>query len=451
MKTNKFQSFGSKLRAFFSEHKAATIVLALLLIIRIVAIYETGYQYSLESDDLSYVKSGIHFANTGTITMHDDAYPSAQIMPGMTVLIGLFSLIFGEGKLLWLTLKLAWAVMGALCAWYIYKSVILFAPKWCGVVMMLPLFRPDYVWMDSVLLTETPFLLSLMMMVYYTLKMGKENHGYKNFILCMLSYFFGLMLKANIALYPLFALVYLLIVKYDRKLLLKQCAILACAVLCFIIPWSIRNYIQFHTFVPLTYGAGNPTLLGTYQGRGWPLDEELDYKTNVDDVLKEEYAEYFDENGNPEPRYAKYLSLKHDSIKASYRQKEWMKTAPVGFFYSFLVLKPQSMINSIFYWRTTFGIEADLLQYLPYLEIMLCAFAGIAAWIIKRFRSQISFVLALYLGNIYIYAATFSFDRYNASLVYLRYIAIGIGLSVIIPLIAKGCKAVLNNAKQNEA
>lgn len=443
MKSNKFQNFRSTLCGFFKEHKAAIIVMAFLFIVRMALLYETGIEYNLESDDLSYVKSGIYFANTGTITMHNE-YPSAQIMPGMTVLIGVFSLLFGEGKLLWLVLKLLWMAMGTLCAWYIYKSVYLFAPKWCGVVATLPLFRPDFVWMDSVLLTETPFLLCLVMMVYYTLKMGKENSGYKNFIWCMVAYMLALMFKANIAPYPLFALVYLLIVKYDRKLLLKQCAVLACVVLCFIIPWSVRNYMQFHTFVPLTYGAGNPTLLGTYQGRGFPPDEGLDYETNVDEVVKKEYAEFYDEDGNVLPQYVKYVSLQSDGIKAEYRLKEWFKSDPVGFIYSFLVLKPLSMMNTVFYWRTCFGIGVDLIHMFPYLEIFLCIFVAVAALIIKKFRSQIFFLLSLYIGNIYIYAATFSFNRYNASIIYLRYIAIGIGLAVIIPFIAKGCKTVLD-------
>lgn len=92
----------------------------------------------------------------------------------------------------------------------------------------------------------------------------------------------ALMLKANIGIYPLFAAIYLLVVKYDFKVLLKQGLILACALLCFMIPWSIRNYIQFQAFIPLTYGSGNPKLLGTYQGEGYPADETLDYETNVE-------------------------------------------------------------------------------------------------------------------------------------------------------------------------
>lgn len=97
------------------------------------------------------------------------------------------------------------------------------------------LFRADFIWMDNLILTETPFMLALTAMVYYTLRMGKQP-GFRYFWPCAISYMAGLMLKANIALYPLFALVYLLVVKYDRKLLAKQCVVLAGVVLCFVIP-----------------------------------------------------------------------------------------------------------------------------------------------------------------------------------------------------------------------
>ena len=65
------------------------------------------------------------------------------------------------------------------------------------------------------------------------------------------------MMKANIGIYPIFAFIYLLLVKYDFKLLLKQGLILVGVLLCFIVPWSIRNYIHYDAFIPLTYGAGN--------------------------------------------------------------------------------------------------------------------------------------------------------------------------------------------------
>lgn len=152
--------------------------------------------------------------------------------------------------------------------------------------------------------------------------MGREGR-WRDFWCCLIAYMGALMLKANIAPYPVFALLYLLMVKYDRKRLLRQCVVLSCAVLCIVIPWSIRNYIRFGAFIPLTYGAGNPTLLGTYQGVGYPNDEELDYDTNVDDVLREEYAAYFEEDGSIREGMERYVALQRDAIAAKYRQKVW--------------------------------------------------------------------------------------------------------------------------------
>ena len=178
---NKHKMSG-RLAAFVRQHRAALVVMALLLLVRLMALYSLGFTYSIESDDLAYVESGIRFAQTGSITMHTE-YPSAQIMPGLAVLIGLFSLVFGEGKLLWVALKLLWIVMGVCTAWYIYRCVSLFVPQWCGVLAMLPLFRADFIWMDNLILTETPFMLALTAMVYYTLCMGRTP-GYRYFWPC---------------------------------------------------------------------------------------------------------------------------------------------------------------------------------------------------------------------------------------------------------------------------
>lgn len=442
-------SFKTKVKkdflSFMKAHKAALIVLSLLLILRLMALYSLGFTYSLESDDVSYIESGIRFARTGTITMHDD-YPSAQIMPGMTVLIGLFVLLFGEGKLLWIALKLLWICMGLGTAWFVYRSVCLFVPKWCGIIGMLPLFRADFIWMDNLILTETPFLLALTAMVYYTLRMGRQP-GFRYFWPCAISYMAGLMLKANIALYPLFALVYLLVVKYDRKLLAKQCVVLAGIVLCFVVPWSFRNYVQFHAFVPLTYGAGNPTLLGTYQGEGFPSDDILDYETNVERVAEEKYADYYDDAGKVLPRYQRYVSLQKDGIKAAYRQQVWWNTDYKKMLYSYGVIKPQTVIESVFYWDTVFDQPIETLQQIQRVDLYLCIASLVAALVLKRHRKPLLFITAVYLGNIYIYSMTYAFSRYNASLMSMRFILLGVGAGLLVLLLKRGMDTMAARSK----
>lgn len=427
--------------AFISRHKWALIVLSLLLIMRVFGLYSLGFAYSMNSDDAAYIKSGITFAKTGMIAMHDLEYPSAQSMPGMTVLIGLLSLVFGEGELLRAALRLLWICMGTLTAWFVYRSVRLFAPAWCGVIGMLPFFRADMVWMDNLILSETPFMLALTAMVYYTLRMAREP-GWPAFWRCLAAYMAGLMLKANIAPYPLLALLYLLLMKYDRKLLLRQCAALAGVVLCFVIPWSVRNYVHFHEFIPLTYGAGNPNLLGTYQGAGFPADEILDYDANVEPVVRERYARCFDENGEVKPQFRMYVSLKCDGIKAAYRQRAWAQTDIMKMAFSYLVLKPAMMIKNIFYWDVLFDETRDSLMVEQRINLGICILAMVAAVILKRHRDVVFFTAGVYLANVYIYSTSLAFDRYTASLMSLRFILVGIGSALILGLLQRGMETL---------
>jgi len=418
---------------WLKKHKIAIIVLLLLFLERLLALHQLGVTYTLWSDDASYIKSGIHFMHTGMITMHDD-WPSAQIMPGMTVLIGLFARLFGTGTVLWAVLKLFWITMGTLTAWWIYRSVCLFVPKWCGILAMLPLFRPDFVWMDNLILTETPYMFALAASVYFTLKIGKSP-SWVYFFGLLAAYMGGFLLRANLLLYAPLALLYLLLAGYDKKLLRKYSAIFAAALICFILPWSVRNFIQFRAFIPLTYGAGNPILKGTYQGSGYPLDEELDYAANVDSVVAQVYRKYYQENGEVQPRYARYVSLARDNIMARYRQKIWVQCNPKSFLSSYLIAKPAHIIRSVFYWKEIFNIGGDLVIPLHKIVLVICAATAVISLMLKKLRLQVLFLSGTYFVNIYMYAMGLAFERYNAPLQCLLFILVGFGVGLGVQMV----------------
>ena len=84
------------------------IIMIISLVLHILAIKQLEFNYTLNSDDASYVKSGIVFLQTGEITMH--GVISAQIMPGMTFLIAFMALIFGTGTKLMISLKVLWMI-----------------------------------------------------------------------------------------------------------------------------------------------------------------------------------------------------------------------------------------------------------------------------------------------------------------------------------------------------
>lgn len=413
----------NKLRAFAREHRGILAVLALALLERLALLWLLGPEYYIASDDGAYINAGVIFARTGTITVHETL--SAQIMPGMPVLIGLVCRLVGVGTALWLTLKLIWIALGVLTVWFTYRAVTVHAPKWCGVAAAACFLAPNFAWMDNLILTETPFLCCLAAMVYGTFRMAETRQG-RYFALTLVGYMGALMLKANIGLFPVFAAVYLLVKKYPFRRLLLQGIGLGCVMLCFLIPWSIRNYQLFDAFIPLTYGTGNPRLLGSYQGIGYPTDGELDYSA-VEAEAAQKLAKYYDSQGNPrEEHLQKYLELQQDGFKADYRLQVWWEQAPLSMLFSYLVYKPAMMLVNVFYWEPVFGTPRWLLIGLRCLELLLGAAGTVLALRNRRNRPELWYLLALYGFHLYLYAMNFSFSRYGESLIVLRYILLGL-------------------------
>lgn len=417
----------TRLLAFVRREWLPCVLVLLLFGVRLLALDTLNATYSLLSDDMSYIRSGIHLAQTGTLTMHN-TYPSAQIMPALSGLIALFYLIFGEGTALWVALKLFWAAMGALSGWFLYHSVRLYAPAWCAVTATLLLLRTDILWADNLILTETPFLLCFHILVYCTLQLGKNKGGRRYAVGFLLAFLAAFMLRANIAWFALFAGGYLLASRYDWRELIKQGAALVLALVCVLTPWTIRNYIQFHAFLPIGYGIGNPMLLGTYQGRGYPLDEELDYETNVDAVVREEYADYYGPDGTVLPEYERYVALQADAVKAEYRKTVWRERDPGSYWLSYLVLKPLHMMDSVFYWAVLWDIPYRMLRWIQRAVLAVSLLGLISTLWEKRGRREIWFSAAVYFGYVWICCVAFAFDRYNMGLFPAQFLLFGLSL-----------------------
>lgn len=434
-------------------HWALLALLALLLLERIYVFFELGAEYMSYSDDVAYVESGIYFAHTGTVSIWWE-YPTAMIMPGMPVVIGLISLLFGEGIELIIAVKMLWIVMGVLTAYVSCKAVGIFAPKWCGLFAAGCFLIPNMAWMNNVILTETPYALFLVLCIYCTLQMG-ERKKTSDFVLYTLSFMAALMFRTNIISMPVFTALYLLLKKgVSKKRLLKRGMVFAGVLLLFLVPWGIRNYVHFGAFIPLTYGAGNPLLLGTYQGEGYPEDDDLDYYSNVYLKMREDYADYYKEEAEitqPDDReafaqkydpygdvkdlkQAQYLSLEEDGMKARYRMSEWLKKDPISFLKSYLLIKPRWMLNWSWAWMEVLSVPYSTLHLLSQINFVLCALTVILSLLLKKCRRPIAFLSFVYFANVYIHAMAFVSDRYASTLMIIRYIMIGFTAYLLMEL-----------------
>lgn len=407
------------------------IVMIISLVLHILAIKQLGFNYTLNSDDASYVKSGIVFLQTGEITMH--GVISAQIMPGMTFLIAFMALIFGTGTKLMISLKVLWMIMGISTICVVYKTIKLYTNKYISALSCLFFLAIDYVWMDNLILTETPFILLFALLIYHTLKLS-QNTNRKDYILIIIYYIMAVFIRPNIGIFPIFLFIFLLLKKYDFKLLMKQCLIAGAILLLCLIPWTYRNYKVFGKFIPLTYGTGNPLLLGTYQGVGYPLDEELDYVKNVDEKIPDK-MKYYLENTNEKEYMTKYYLLEYDGMKAKYRMHEWWNKDKISMLKSYLYYKPKELFNNYFYWDTILGIKPMVLSTIRKLEILFFGLSSLLILLNKKRIKEWLFLILTYGSQIALYSYTFAFSRYAISMFFIRYIVIGIGIGILYDIV----------------
>lgn len=431
----------NKIKSLFLDNWCILVVLIISLILHILALKELGFNYSLNSDDADYIKSGIVFLQTGKITMHDVL--SAQIMPGMTFLIAFMALIFGVGSKLIISLKILWLVMGLLTIYIVYKTIKLYSNQYIAAISCLFFLAADYIWMDNLILTETPYILLFSLLIYHTLKLSMKANK-KDFILIVIYYILAVFIRPTIGIFPIFLFAFLILKKYNFKLLIRQCIIAGIILLLCLIPWTYRNYKIFNHFIPLTYGTGNPLLLGTYQGSGYPTDEELDYVKNVDEKMPAE-MKYYLQNPNKKDYMTKYYSLEYDGLKAKYRMHEWWNKDKISMLKSYLIYKPLQNFDNYFYWDTIMGISGNQLNVVRKVEIILFVISSILIFINKKRIKEWLFLILTYGSQIAIYSYTFAFSRYAISMFFIRYIIIGIGILSFCEI----CKS--RRGKRNES
>ena len=405
---------------------------------------QLGPEYNSGSDDINYVQSGILFSKTGMIS-YGGPFPSALIMPGMTVTVGLFCLAFGEGAGLWVSLRIFWSLLGVATAGVAYKTAKLLTNSWGGWGAAIWFALPNMAWMNHVILTETPYLLFSSLCLLYTFLMARDFDR-KWFFCYAVSFFLALMFRANAVILPLFTGLYLI---WKRKFQFRRAVSFALVMLLFFIPWTIRNYRQFHAFVPLTYGSGQPMLQGTYQGEGWPEDSTLDYETNVHQVMLREYAEYYREYPSQETdrdpylvqydpegevkedQNVQYLSMQKDGVKAKYRLAEWRKTNLKSLLKSYLYIKPRWMLNWAWAWEEVFHVPYKVLHRISQMNLLFCIFSLILSIALRK-HSGIPFLSFVYFVQVYIYSLSFVTDRYASSLLVIRYIWAGAGVGILL-------------------
>lgn len=250
-------------------------ILLLSLVLKVVLVLTSGAMYDLNSDDRSYQITAQIWLETGMFTYNDPERPTVFITPALPALIAVLMKIMGPGFALEQTLRIVQAVMvtaGLYLLFVIGKR--LFSEKVALWATGLMAFYPPLWLASNLILTESMFVLALMILVLAALKAMEEPNA-KTALWFGLAWALCVYVRPTIALWP--GILFLLLL-YWREIpwqkLVKCGLIVALVLVLALLPWWVRNYnISDGQFIPLTKSGGNPLLLGTFP-YGLPSLEE---------------------------------------------------------------------------------------------------------------------------------------------------------------------------------
>lgn len=306
-----------------------TLILIAGFLLRLVPILNYDMGPNTFSDDNGYLTGGITFANHGYVSYDDTAAQTTATGPGMPFLLGALFSLFGYDASGLIAVHIAFASIGLITAIgaYLLGTLLrgrltgLFAAAFCAL-------EPGLVSVNSLFLTETPYMCLNLFVMYCFIRCAKEWNIriYWTGILCMLV---GAMFKGLILMAPLAALPLILRKKETLKAWLPRIAVVVLAFVIGFCPWWVRNYEVLNRFVPFTANRGDLQLLGSYMGWGYP-------EGTYDETILELDAEAW-MNGTQddvELRFARRGEVGKE------RLAEWFRTHPLGFVLTHLIYKP---------------------------------------------------------------------------------------------------------------
>ena len=435
------ESPAARIRRFLASD--AGIMLLLWLAVTAERLAFTAWdgcsQSFIVSDSPDYYESGLAFIRTGRIMYR--GCPTALIMPGISVLIGLLSLVFPDGPALLYAIRIVWILLGSLVPLLLYRSLRLFVPKWCALLGSLVYLMPWHVQIDCFLLTEGPFCLFFALALYLMLKMGEDSRIRWAWFYA-LAIFGALMFRANVLIFTVFTLLYLVLCRrYAPRGLLRRALILALVLGVFIVPWTVRNYRLYHAFIPVTYGAGNPMYEGTLQGEDPPTEEEilaLDDGFDPRAVLAEKRPDLLEPDGTVrDPETKQYVDILLNRELGLYRLRVWWKLRPLGLLKSYLYVKPRTILNWVWYYIELAGISYAAAHRLRQLGFLFCALSFVLSLALKKHRRLILFLTFTYFANLLLLSTSYAIDRYAQMIMPYRYLIMGLGLDLLRELAAR--------------
>jgi hypothetical protein len=345
-----------------------------------------GSLEKFDNDDVKYIRSAWTLIDKGILAYENTVESTVFIMPGLTVILSFFMLIFGRmgGIVAFKVFQVFVQMVSLYLVFLIGRKV--FNSKIGIFACVLDLFYLVEVFTANIILMEVLFKFFFLLLIYISMY-AIESRQMKYYIYGGVIWGAACLFRPTVAAYPIVILVLWIKKKYSFVEIAKF-TIVVTAIFCTVMsPWWIRNYRTFGRFITFTKSSGNPFLQGTY----------INYNQSVDHV--------------PYDRGEDLLEGDKIEIQTGlYRLRTYGSQKPLQYIYWYTVGKTIYFWNGAFYWREVLKIHGGFV-YVYHLIILLFGVIGVRRKSKGNFNALVLTLSIAYLNLIYL--PYFTFSRYS--------------------------------------
>ncbi len=295
-----------------------------------------------------------------------------------------------------LAIKLVQALVGSLLIPAVFQVAFkVFGPRCAVVAALLVAFYPELIWYSAHFWCETIFL-SLVWWAIERLLVADETSSFR--VAVMAGVLFGLAVLTRETVLYLLPFAALWLARSKPRVRASLAMVVLGAGLAVIAPWTLRNWIQFNAFIPVSTGGG----LNLYQGNSEISRDEV-------------YHEYYANEGKVE----QYQWARTEGIKAIWRrQPGWLfeKIRDEGPRLAELDSLALIHLRRGAYENPTCGIYTGVaaIVLIPWILIALGSVLALARAPVNRRTALLAGLLLAYLA---LHVATHGFSRYRLPVV----------------------------------
>lgn len=220
--------------------------------------------------------------------LNGEPCPNFSIKPLYCLFLAGIMKVFGENVLI---IKIIQSIIIALSCVFLFKlATIIFDAKIGFRSALVMALYPAFWSISSYLISETLFIFLLILSIYLWIKAEKED---KISLLVFSGLFMGLsaQTRATSTFLPLFILVFGLWRNKTKLKFVKRFIIFSAIVIVCFVPWTLRNYLVFKVFNPVT--SIEVLWQGTYVDGGANPDNPI-LKNKQEEMIKsvKDYTQY---------------------------------------------------------------------------------------------------------------------------------------------------------------